>query len=43
MDYSSAINTIVQYECERRSCISIPIMDDEVPELQPHSGEKWSP
>ena len=33
MDYSSAINTIVQFnECERRSCINIPIMDDEVPE-----------
>ena len=31
MDYSSAINTIVQFnECERRSCINIPIMDDEV-------------
>ena len=33
MDYSSAINTIVQFnECEQRSCIIIPIVDDEVPE-----------
>ena len=33
MDYSSAINTTVQFnECERRSCINIPTMDDEVPE-----------
>ena len=31
MDYSSA--TIVQFnECERRSCINITIVDDEVPE-----------
>ena len=33
MDYSSTINTIVQFdECERRSCINITIVDDEVPE-----------
>ena len=33
MDYSSAINTIVQFnECEQRSCINITIVDDEVPE-----------
>ena len=33
MDFSSVINTIVQFnECERRSCIIIPIVDDEVPE-----------
>ena len=31
MDYSSTINTIVQFdECERRSCINITIVDDEV-------------
>ena len=33
MDYGVAVNTIVQFnECERRSCVNIPIMDDEVPE-----------
>ena len=31
MDYSSTINTIVQFnECEQRSCINITIVDDEV-------------
>ena len=31
MDYGAAVDTIVQFnECERRSCINIPIVDDEV-------------
>ena len=33
MDYGTAVKTVVQFdECERRSCINIPIVDDEVPE-----------
>ena len=33
MDYGAAVDTIVQFnECERRSCINITIVDDEVPE-----------
>ena len=31
MDYGAAVKTVVQFdECERRSCINIPIMDDEL-------------
>ena len=31
MDYGAAVDTMVEFnECERRSCISIPIVDDEV-------------
>ena len=33
MDYGDAVITVVQFdECERRSCINITIVDDEVPE-----------